>query len=237
VFDTLRPAPVHYWPHSLLPPIVRDSRGLEAGPLCPWPYQDPAGALDDGASRLLLEVGQLWPSRGDPCVNIVEEPDPALDQVRHGTGKVRPAGDLIYPLPADATQTDSDLVCTHQPRQPHSHAHDYSRTPSRRARTANASLVSRPPEPRGVRTHLAEDLAGVRIQVVESPVRDQSMWSTALPAMRRPSSASIAPIPFRQESSSTTWLSRRPSATSVHSRRRSNTPLTLRAISSCMSSV
>lgn len=78
---------------------------------------------------------------------------------------------------------------------------------------------------------------GVRIRVVEPPVQDQSMWSTALPAMRRPSSASIAPVPFRQESSNTTWLSRRPSATSVHSRPRSNTPLAFRVSSSCMSSV
>jgi hypothetical protein len=60
----------------------------------------------------------------------------------------------------------------------------------------------------------------------------QSMWRTALPPMRRCRSASRAAAGSRQEHSSSTWPSSRPSATSTHSRSRSLVALACEASSS-----
>jgi hypothetical protein len=57
------------------------------------------------------------------------------------------------------------------------------------------------------------------------PGPGQSMCSTALPPMRRPSRASIASAGWRQEHSSSTWASRRSSAARAHRRARSLDPL------------
>jgi hypothetical protein len=57
------------------------------------------------------------------------------------------------------------------------------------------------------------------------PGPGQLMCSTALPPMRRPSRASIAWAGWRQEHSSSTWASRRPSAARAHRRARSLDPL------------
>lgn len=61
---------------------------------------------------------------------------------------------------------------------------------------------------------------------------DQSMWSTALPPMRRFSRASIAGSGWRHEHWSSTWPSSRPPAASAHRRVRSSAALAWDASSS-----
>ena len=64
---------------------------------------------------------------GDPCVDVTGKPHQALGQVTDGRGEVRPAGELVHALTADAAKTDPDLMRTDQLKISSQHAHDYRR--------------------------------------------------------------------------------------------------------------
>lgn len=79
----------------------------------------------DGA----VSVEHRWPASLDPRVDGVGEPYPPLRQLGDRGWEVRPRGDLVNALAADAAQPYPDLCSAQESHPPLFHACDYSRTP------------------------------------------------------------------------------------------------------------